>query len=223
MDTIRQMLRDGLKPGVGLDMDNTTASLDSNMVPGLNKMLGTNYTAKDLNSTWYWMERELHLDRSVFWLLYNDAWMHYKTLKPLITPQELELVSQHYRVDFITAKESHATMPYVFDFISMHFPNHRGAVIEVDLGNRKTDFGHRILVDDAPHVAEAVQSERSGKYIYLVRGNEDGEYGYNAHIARTHKVRPVPNTHEAMRKLVMMARSAQESGRVTVTKARDIG
>lgn len=219
MDSIIQLIRDGIKPRVGLDVDNTSVNVSAAMLPGLNRMLGTEYALKDINSSWRWMEKELHLDPVVFWLLYNDAWAHYRTMEPLITRDELGALSVPYSVDFITAKESHTTMPDVFGFISMHFPDHRGAVIEVDLGESKTAFGHRLFVDDAPHLAEAVEGER-GKRLYLVRWVPGCLYGYNEQIKGSYKVRPVPDTHEAVRSLLMLARKAEKSERVMITKQK---
>lgn len=216
---IVRMIRDGGKPRVGLDVDNTSADLSKLMLPGLNKMLQKEYTLTDLNSSWQWMERTLHLDPSVYWLLYNDAWSHPERMGRLIEPEELGALSRRYHVDFVTAKESHTTMPYVFQWITRNFPEHRGAVIEVDIGESKTAFGHRLLVDDAPHLAEQVEREE-GKLLYLIRGNGSSAYGYNAHINPSGKVRPVVNTHEAVRALLMLARKADSSERVMVTRTR---
>lgn len=217
-----RMIRSGIRPGVLLDMDNTTTDFAGAMVPLLNRKLGSHHSAEEMNSEWRWMQDVLHLPEEVFWEIYNDAWAHHRDMRILVEPAELEAVSKHYRVDFGTARESHVTMPYVFNLIDDRFPRYRGIIMDIDLGVSKTVLGHPLLVDDAPHVAGQVEKEE-GRLQLLVRGNGDSPYGYSSRIPETEKVRHVTDTHEAMRWLLDLARKADGSERVTVTKAKEIG
>ena len=219
MDSIVRLLREGGKVRVALDMDNASVDLTGATVPIMNRLLGTSCTAKEMNSSQYWMEKKLHLYRSFYWEVYDGAWADYRSMRPLIAKQELSALSRSYRVDFITAKESHKTMPYVFNFIAMHFPGHRGAIIEVDLGESKTALGHRLFVDDAPRLTKAVEKEEGG-HIYLVRGASDGRYGYNSYIRKSPRVTPVRDTHLAVSMLLELARQAERPERAMISKSR---
>jgi 5'(3')-deoxyribonucleotidase len=208
MDSIKQLLRMG-KQRICFDVDNSLANLSGAMLPKINRMFHANYSLHDITSSWDWMEKTLHVDRSYFWLLYNDAWAHYESLEPLVSQEEMLELAAHYTIDFVTSKESLDTVPSLVKWLQRNFPKHKGGLFIVDIGEDKADLAYSLYADDSPHLAESI-GKRDGKLLYLV------QYGHNTHIGRSDRVIPVENTHVAVRELISLAREAEKPDKVMV-------
>jgi 5'(3')-deoxyribonucleotidase len=179
-----ELLRQGGRKKVGLDMDGTLADSYQAILNEYNAHNGTNFEIGAFSSYSNW---SMPLTFPEYERRHHDIWTHrWKTIKPSISPASMNLLVAAHSVDIVTCQRAgYGYEECMQRWLGEFFPGANLTIRITRTANEKAHLGYDVLIDDAPPLAEElIRNGRLKAVLIMVDRPWNARENYEKHRGR---------------------------------------